>query len=411
MSPDAITALFAEAANAFTPIQGNPTDDDLTAIREILTPLLFDIPYDETGPTPGRPNVHNLIGLIEPDAAYIAEWNEAFPRPARPAPYDPTIAADATAVTRNRMEAKHSVKLADYATYETTERALSKFIRDIIDEIWYKDLRHARTFYNKVTARELLEHLDANCGGLHPSELINLNTEMMGYYATTEGIPEYINSLEDAQRKLRRANLPMDDANLVAMASTAVLASQHFPRTTDEWEALPIANKTWAEWKIRYRAAHIARKRQLLASGGTDPFHGAHAATESTGISTNELDKLDGYLDNLANAATRESSTLRDLADANACNAASIKGITASIAQLTAAYYKLAGKKPPTAPPATERNNKRNYQVGGYCWTHGYKVGLKHTSATCKSQDDGHKEAATRANTMGGSSNNKGWDD
>ncbi len=245
---------------------------------------------------------------------------------------------------------------------------------------------------------------------------MNLNTEMMGYYATAEGIPEYIHALEESQRKLRRANLPMDDANLVAMASTDVLASQHFPRTTDEWEALPIANKTWAEWKIRYRAANIARKQQLLASGGTDPFHGAHAATESTGISS-ELDKLDGYLDNLANAATRESSTLRDLVDSNASCTASLKGLTASIAQLTAAYHTLAGKKPPNTPtatpsatPASARNNKRNYAIRGYCWTHGYKVGIKHTSATCLAKAAGHMDLANRADTIDGSTNNKGWD-
>ena len=27
---------------------------------------------------------------------------------------------------------------------------------------------------------DLLAHLDANCGGLYPSELVNLPTEMMG---------------------------------------------------------------------------------------------------------------------------------------------------------------------------------------------------------------------------------------
>ena len=47
-----------------------------------------------------------------------------------------------------------------------------------------------------------MDHLDANCGGLHPVDLINLPTEMMSFYATAEGIPEYINKLEDAQRKL-----------------------------------------------------------------------------------------------------------------------------------------------------------------------------------------------------------------
>ncbi len=106
---------------------------------------------------------------------------------------------------------------------------------------------------------ELITHLDDNCGGLHPSELISLPTEMMGYYALTEGIPEYINMLEDAQRKLARAQLPMGDHQLLAIASTAVLAAQHFPRATDEWEALAPALKTWPTWKVKYRAAHIAR--------------------------------------------------------------------------------------------------------------------------------------------------------
>ena len=69
--------------------------------------------------------------------------------------------------------------------------------------------------------------------------------EMLGYYADAEGIREYINMLEDAQRKLARANLPMSDDQLLAIASTAILASDHFLRATDEWEALSRDHKTW----------------------------------------------------------------------------------------------------------------------------------------------------------------------
>ncbi len=106
----------------------------------------------------------------------------------------------------------------------------------------------------------MLDHLDATCGGLHPSELVNLPTKMMGYYADAKGIPEYINMLEDVQRKLARVNLPMLDNQLLAIASTTVLASEHFPRHTGDWEALPCNNKTWTAWKAHYRAAHLARK-------------------------------------------------------------------------------------------------------------------------------------------------------
>ena len=58
MTPEEITSLFATAANSFQPIVGQPTDDDLTALRDILYPLLMDIPYDV------RIDGHNLVGLM-----------------------------------------------------------------------------------------------------------------------------------------------------------------------------------------------------------------------------------------------------------------------------------------------------------------------------------------------------------
>ena len=167
MTPEEITALFAEAANKFSPIAGAPTDDDLTALRETLYPLLLSIPYDEDGR-------HNLIGLIEPPSSYIATWGEAFPVPARPPAYDPAIAADATPVVRARMEAAHALVLRDFATYEATERAVAKFIRDTVDDMWYKDLKDARTFYNSVSAAQLLHHLDKiAAASTRPSSLIS----------------------------------------------------------------------------------------------------------------------------------------------------------------------------------------------------------------------------------------------
>ncbi len=287
----------------------------------------------------------------------------------------------------------------------------------------YKDLKHPRSFYTSVTAMDLLDHLDANCGGLHPSELITLPTEMMGFYALADGIPEYINMLKDAQRKLARAHLPMDERQLLAIASTAVLASQHYPRTTDKWEALAPAQKTWAIWKTKYRVAHIARRRQLLAAGTTEPLSRAHAVTTDTTVG-DTFDKLDGYLDNLANAATQEKSTLAHLVDTNATLTANIATLTTSFSALTTAYTLLTATKgnmttPAANTPGTRNNTNRRgnqpkagqkFSPNGYCWTHGYKVGLHHNSGSCKAKEGGHKDAATRADTMGGSNENKGWD-
>ena len=312
MAPEEITAVFATAAAAFPTITGQPTDDALTALRDVHYPLLLDIPYDMNGPD-------NLIGIIEPVAVYMATWGQAFVPPARPPAY-PVIADDASAVVRARSEAQHARLVADYESWDAAERAVSKFIREAIDEVYYRDLRHVRSFYTSVTCLQLMDHLTANCGGLHPSELVNLPTEMMKYYNDAEGIPEYINMLEEAQRKLARANLPMSDDQLLAIASTSILASGHFPRPTDEWEALPRAAKTWMAWKAHYRAAHIARKRQMLAAGTSGGTAHAAMAVQSAedAITPETFARLDGYLDNLAAAATTERTTLTQLIENNA---------------------------------------------------------------------------------------------
>ena len=194
---------------------------------------------------------------------------------------------------------------------------------------------------------QLMEHLDANCGGLHPAELINLPTKMLVYYSRADGIPEYISMLEEAQHKLARANLPMSDDQLLAIASTSILASGHFPRPTDDWEALARNNKTWAAWKTHYRAAHIARKRQMLAAGATSSTGLANAVTGGNHptISQDTFARLDGYLDNLAAATTNQRTTLTQLVENNATLTANIATLTASVASLTAAYTILATAK------------------------------------------------------------------
>ena len=39
-------AKFADALKKFEPIDSQPSDTDLTQIREVVAPLLLQIPYD-----------------------------------------------------------------------------------------------------------------------------------------------------------------------------------------------------------------------------------------------------------------------------------------------------------------------------------------------------------------------------
>ena len=89
-------------------------------------------------------------------------------------------------------------------------------------------------FYTKVNALEIIDHLNANSRGLQALNMITLHTNMMQYYRQADGISQYIIMLEDAQKKAKRAGMPIADVELVMMASMAVLAAGHFARDVDD---------------------------------------------------------------------------------------------------------------------------------------------------------------------------------
>lgn len=142
------------------------------------------------------------------------------------------------------------------------------------------------------------------------------------------------------------------------------------------------------------------------------------AVTDDAEIEPKTFACQNGYLDNLAAVATSEKTTLAQLIETNATLTANVTSLTASVASLMAAYAILAtGKTSTTTPKAANTqqpcnsNRKPSYlAIGGYCWMHGYRVRKRHDSTMCKDKGEGHKDAATHANTMNGSMANKGWD-
>ncbi len=95
--------------------------------------------------------------------------------------------------------------------------------------VWYNNLKDANTFSAKVTALEIMAHLDANSGGLHFIDMISLCSNMTQYYVQAEGIPQFIVMMEDSQKKAKQAGMPIADVKLVMIALAAILTTQHFP--------------------------------------------------------------------------------------------------------------------------------------------------------------------------------------
>ncbi len=72
-----------------------------------------------------------------------------------------------------------------------------------------------------------MAHLEANSGGLHAISMISLRLNMTQYCVQADGTPQVIVMMEDAQKKAKRAGIPIADVELVMMALADVLAVQH----------------------------------------------------------------------------------------------------------------------------------------------------------------------------------------
>ncbi len=98
-----IKKLLKKAAESHPHIIGQPTDDDIFKMMELLYPILHNANYDMI--TVADQVNHNLINFIQHNVSYTATWTAPIPRPVRPAPYNPNISDAATPVVRNRITA------------------------------------------------------------------------------------------------------------------------------------------------------------------------------------------------------------------------------------------------------------------------------------------------------------------
>ena len=239
MMPTTLSLALATATAAFLPIVGQPTGNNLVRTSNTLAPILLKITYNRIN------GAQNLWGLIADADRYLHHYGVAFVWPAiRPAVYNPNIANSASCVERVCVEASWAAKIQDYETYETVQSGVKVFIEAVVKDTWIYDLFDPETFYSNVTALALLDHLWAHLVSLHAVDMVTLTLQMSRYYKGTPDVPEYIQMLQDDQRKAAQMGMPVTNQTLLVLASTALLAADNFPRTTFNWESYNPVDKT-----------------------------------------------------------------------------------------------------------------------------------------------------------------------
>ena len=96
-------------------------------------------------------------------------------------------------------------------------------------------------------------------------------------YKDSEGVPQFINAMEAAQRKSKRSKLVINDKYLHTVTLKSLLQSGEYETETWEWSKLLEDQQTWEYLKTAFRAAYVAKRRSETARKGEQKTFGGPA--------------------------------------------------------------------------------------------------------------------------------------
>ena len=353
-----------------------------------------------------------LLALTVSPAVFNTLSAVAFVHPVNPGT-NPVIPPGATTHVTSHLTRVFATQKAIFREYHATDNALKQQVIGCVDGMYLRTLSHRVTGYANVTTRQFLVHLYATYGRLSPSDLIANDTKMKSGYDPNLPIESFIDQIEDGVALADAAAAPYSPAQIIAIAYNVLFSTGMFPDACRDWRRRPLLQQTWATFKIDFALAHQELRDSQVTSNQAG-YQAAHNAAYDT-ASYDIQQETALAIANLATATASNRSTVASLTatisnlstELTLANAKLVH-ITAELASLRLAMASpLTGIVPTSTPKPKPKSTVPHVPNTNYCWTHGYRVNSTHTSATCPRPDQGHQTAATRSNTMGGSTRTK----
>ena len=102
----------------------------MTQIYDDISKIFYPMRYDSVGAR------HNLMELIDKEAAYATNYSKSFPRPARPGIYASDIDTTKDAYLDSRKnEAVHKTRIAEWEIYCMDEIEANRFIVRVVADV------------------------------------------------------------------------------------------------------------------------------------------------------------------------------------------------------------------------------------------------------------------------------------
>ena len=391
-----------------------PTPLRILAFLDHHIECAMEIPYqDELG----------LAGEVMPEEDYLKiNNNAAFVKPVRPGAA-PTLAGTTRARTAVRTRAggaapldnspttddilRHQIAITrhqsdkhEWQAYQVGKTALRNQILDNVDEEYIQDLKHSLTKFKMVDPLQLTNHLRERYGKVEPNEIVEARKQLGAKWDPSTPIASFFKKFDDTQLLAVTANRKMNEYDLVDQAFVVIKQSGLYNVSCDDWQTKNSTN--WNDFKKFFTIE--CRKIQNHTSSALGYVEQAQALLEVDDKVEEVRHEMTSKFEAMAARAPLGSLN-------NISNSAEFRQMQEQVQQLCQTVTGRENRAPSTATSTTETfkkiANAEAYDSAGkpcyYCWSHGITRNHMHTSLTCTSKREGHKDDSTFFNRKGGS--------
>jgi hypothetical protein len=326
---------------------------------------------------------------------YFAIAVDVFPVPANPGP-SAAVVVGMTAAVIAETTRLHREATQVYHTYHNVDQAIKKLIIESLDDAYLNVLSDEIVGYANCTSLQLLTHLLTYYAIIAPTELTQNYERLNTPYDPNQPIETLFHQIQDARAFAVAGGQPYGAAMIVNVAYTLVFNTGFFPDACRAWQSRAIVVKTWAQFKIDVATAH----REFRLTNQTAHQSGFHSANMM--IEQGRDDSMQETAEAIAQYATETASDRGTVATLITTNPKLVNQLEAAHALIAQLKSKIASLKNKIKPAWQGQRPTKTTKNDSYCWSHGYQVAKSHTSATCNVRNNGHQEAATKIDTMGG---------
>lgn len=306
--------------------------------------------------------LHGHLALTITPAAYQLLAGVPFDVPPVP-PAVPVMPPQATAAQIAEGIRLHADNSKIFHRYHDLDKSLLRQLIAATPAFYTEALNNADYGFTNVTCLQMLTHLKTEYGKISIAERDANQARMSAPWHPPTPIESLFKQLTEGMRLAAAGDEPLVDSQVARIGYNIMQRTGVFNEACRDWRLKAAAGQTFLEFKSHFRRMDADRLEAITSQSAG--YHGSvhHVDTE------------------IAPPPVPPTLSLPE-----------------ALAEL--ALYKAAANAASQITPAPVPHHPK-----GYCWTHGSSRNIEHTSLTCNKKGPGHRDDATFANKLGGSTN------